>query len=187
MTPQRTRWYRVPDLGRPGGVLYDGADPARAQVALATARGADPARYSGAWVEPHWVYPPPEACDACVCKRLPNRQFACPYGHPHGCHWPWGCVRAECDSVGTHDRPELASLSADERFATWLAEGLLVTDTAFPTSPESGRPSCLCSRCGTIIREEPLRFFDGVNGTEFRYHVRCLGIPSPEDRRGEEV
>jgi hypothetical protein len=186
VTPQRTRWYRVRDLSRPGGTLYDGADQGKARAALATARAHDPARYAQAGIETHWVYPPPEACDACVCKHLPNRQFVCPYGHAHSCHWPLGCVAAGCDCAGTLDRPELEPLTADERFATWLAEAVLLTDTPFPTSPDAGEPGCLCSRCGKLIREEPLRLYDGVSGGEWRFHPSCMGIPTPEDQRAQD-
>lgn len=57
---------------------------------------------------------------------------------------------------------------------------VLETDRLFGDSPDTGRKTCLCSRCGELIEEEdvPIRIWPTVNGKvshyEYRYHSECL-------------
>lgn len=53
---------------------------------------------------------------------------------------------------------------------------VLTTDTEFKDSPDTGRPECICSRCGKKItaREFAMRVFTGKKrNTEFRYCPSC--------------
>lgn len=59
-----------------------------------------------------------------------------------------------------------------------LAMAIRPGDTLFHDSPETGTKSCLCSRCGKVIK-----LADGVairvwpkSGAELRYHMRCLSL-----------
>ncbi len=36
---------------------------------------------------------------------------------------------------------------------------ILCTDTKFYDSPDAGDPACLCSRCGKVIDDAPIRAF----------------------------
>jgi hypothetical protein len=50
------------------------------------------------------------------------------------------------------------------------------TDKEFKDSPDTGRPNCICSRCGVKIaqREMALRIFTGKKrNTEYRYCEKC--------------
>lgn len=52
---------------------------------------------------------------------------------------------------------------------------ILQTDTKFYDSPDAGDPACLCSRCGKVIDEAPIRAFPENGEYEYRYHPACLG------------
>jgi hypothetical protein len=60
------------------------------------------------------------------------------------------------------------------------------TDTRFPTSPDSGHPECLCSRCGDLVQDRitAIRAWPEDGSYEYRFHPACLGflsIPPDED------
>lgn len=62
---------------------------------------------------------------------------------------------------------------------------VLKTDKEFKDSPDTGRPECICSRCGNKIKEHEfaLRIFTGKKrNTEYRYCGGCqqkdMGITS---------
>lgn len=65
----------------------------------------------------------------------------------------------------------------------------LPTDRLFQDSPDTGDPTCLCSRCLRPIPEEvvPIRVFvDKGSGSEYRYHPACLGLTTGPARREED-
>lgn len=67
----------------------------------------------------------------------------------------------------------------NQTISSFLDPTPLPTDKMFKTSPDSGHPDCICSRCGTLIDEEdmPIRIFvqqEDVPIGEFRYHTKCL-------------
>jgi hypothetical protein len=62
--------------------------------------------------------------------------------------------------------------------ALWLAQAIRPEDTLFPDSPDTGAPSCLCSRCGQVIRFSrggAVRVWP-ESGGEYRYCLPCLGL-----------
>jgi hypothetical protein len=65
-------------------------------------------------------------------------------------------------------------------------------DRLFQDSPDAGDPTCFCSRCGQLIREETIAirgWVDEGRGGEYRYHPACLGMTVIDDEEvddGEE-
>ena len=54
-----------------------------------------------------------------------------------------------------------------------------ISDRAFTDSPDVGHSSCLCSRCGKVIknnREGAIRGWTEDKALEYRFHYRCLGM-----------
>ncbi len=51
-------------------------------------------------------------------------------------------------------------------------------DRVFEGSPDAGDPTCLCSRCLQLIREDqiPIRLLTANKKKEWRYHPECLGV-----------
>ena len=55
------------------------------------------------------------------------------------------------------------------------------TDSLWPTSPNTGNPACLCSRCGRMIGAgEAIRIFPEHGTGEYRYHPACFGLVAAE-------
>lgn len=46
----------------------------------------------------------------------------------------------------------------------------------FETSPEGGDPDCICSYCGFVIMEWPIRIFRKCDKTEARLHIECYQL-----------
>ncbi len=54
---------------------------------------------------------------------------------------------------------------------------ILPTDTLFDESPDAGDPTCLCSRCKSVIEAGtvPVRAFTD-DDCEYRFHPACVGM-----------
>jgi hypothetical protein len=55
---------------------------------------------------------------------------------------------------------------------------ILPTDVRFTTSPDTGEPDCLCSRCGEVIEERcapAIRCWPPTAIFEYRFHPHCVG------------
>lgn len=77
---------------------------------------------------------------------------------------------------GNKDNLEAYNLQLTTATTEDLGIEILDTDTEFKDSPDTGRPDCLCSRCGNKImeREMPLRCFTGKErNTEYRFCEKC--------------
>lgn len=58
-------------------------------------------------------------------------------------------------------------------------------DVLFADSPPIGDADCVCSRCGQVICEVPVRIFkEEGRGGEYRFHPTCVGL---ESERGQDA
>jgi hypothetical protein len=172
--PAREKLFTVAGAGADGApaVAYEGPDRQTAEKVRVQQIGLG--KMAGVVLTSRTEYPPPERNPLCKCKGMPAQQNICPFGHYTVCHWPLACDEARCGRDQT------------DQTALWLASRVLETDSLFNAEPGRGEVET-CSRCGAEIKVYPVRLWEAglARGRYRRYHPGCLGLPTPEDLRGD--